>query len=118
MGIIKLQISGECRELSLKNEYDLRFLQKLFPPGVVLMGCLTCRHGNVEPGGEINDFIYCLKGCVPKNKSDVVKAIQSGQVETHALMDWCSEYQTIDANHYVYNEVQKDFFPDLSDIEV
>ena len=90
-------------------EYAMKRLQKAMPEGNEIACCQSCRHGNFNPYGDLDNEIYCLAGTSPRNRADVVE-IFSGQdpsldARKRKLFDFCPAYRPVDdSGLYTYND--------------
>jgi hypothetical protein len=94
---------SDIMEVAIKN------LQKALPANIRLAGCISCKHGNFNPFGDVENEIFCLKDKTLHNREDVVE-IFSNQVESMStrsrrLLDFCKEYEPIaKSGKYTYND--------------
>ncbi|MDF2856987.1 MAG: hypothetical protein K0Q87_2838 [Neobacillus sp.] len=94
---------SDIMEVAIKN------LQKALPANIRLAGCISCKHGNFNPFGDVENEIFCLKDKTLHNREDVVE-IFSNQVESmsprsRSLLDFCKEFEPIaKIGKYTYND--------------
>ncbi|MFA1642096.1 hypothetical protein AB5N96_04415 [Chryseomicrobium imtechense] len=87
-------------------EYAVMKLQKALPKVVNIACCLSCRHGNCNPYGDLEDEIFCLKDTVIASREDVVDFF-SEEVDRSSrarnLLYYCNQYQPVNSNEkYTY----------------
>ena len=86
-------------------------LQKQLPEGVILKCCLTCRHGNMCPYGNMPGEIFCTKDCVITSKKDMCDLYTRELLDNEKIknrirsyFNFCEEYQHQSWEFYTYND--------------
>lgn len=82
-------------------------LQRQLPDGVRLKCCLSCRHGNMCPGGNVPNALFCTKDVVIEKKSDL-----RFYTEDHAervkrartYCDLCADFRPRSDEYYTCND--------------
>ncbi|MFS0862309.1 hypothetical protein [Fredinandcohnia sp. 179-A 10B2 NHS] len=96
-------------KLSSSIEYAVKYLQKELPDNISIACCQSCRHGNFNPFGDLENEIFCLKDKTFLNRDDVVeifsKQDKSFGRRSRKLLDFCKSYKPISENEkYTYND--------------
>ena len=82
-------------------------LQKQLPEGVLLKCCLTCRHGNLCPGGDDKNEVFCTKDVLITQKSDLYYYTEDDREREKRSRQYCSlcdDYQPQVDEFYTYND--------------
>lgn len=92
---------------SLKRYYNFDELfaemQNQLPENIFIKCCVTCRHGNFCPFGNIPDEIFCTKDVIIRNKDDACRYTSDDnrkKVSTYC----CQDYKPQSKNFYTYND--------------
>ena len=90
-------------------EYGIKYLQKQLPDNVNIACCQSCRHGNFNPIGDIENQLFCLKDKTICNRNDVVEIFSKQDIDLETrrrkLLDFCNDFQPIAHNEkYTYND--------------
>ena len=96
-------------KLSDSVEYAVQYLQKELPDNIGISCCQSCRHGNFNPFGDLENEIFCLKDKNPRDKYDVADIFseqdKSFETRSRKLLDYCKDYKPISENEkYTYND--------------
>ncbi|MGE7694725.1 hypothetical protein ACQKNC_11480 [Lysinibacillus sp. NPDC094177] len=96
-------------KLSDSIEYAIKFLQKELSNNIAIACCQSCRHGNFNPFGDLENEVYCLKEITPQNRDEVVKIFSKHDISFHTrsrkLLDFCKDYKPISNDEkYTYND--------------
>lgn len=96
-------------KLSSSIEYAVKYLQKELPNNIGIACCQSCRHGNFNPFGDLENEIFCLKDKSLLDWDDVVKIFseqdKSFGTRSRKLLDFCKDYKPISENEkYTYND--------------
>ncbi|MFJ7935532.1 hypothetical protein [Sporosarcina sp. NPDC096371] len=96
-------------KLSSSIEYAVKYLQKELPDNIGIACCQSCRHGNFNPFGDLENEIFCLKDKTLLNRDDAVKTFskrdKSFGTRSRKLLDFCKDYKPISENEkYTYND--------------
>ena len=96
-------------KLSNSIEYAVKYLQKELPDNIGIACCQSCRHGNFNPFGDLENEIFCLKDKTLINRDHVVntffKQDKSFGTRRRKLLDFCKDYKPISENEkYTYND--------------
>lgn len=82
-------------------------LQRQLPEGARLKCCLTCRHGNLCPTGNLMDEFFCTKDVSIAQKSDLYfyteDPVQRRQ-RRRGCADLCEDYIPQNEHFYTYND--------------
>ena len=110
----KLEITVLYKEIAYKGNgiYDfwadtLADLQMKFPNDVMLACCMTCRHGNMCPYGNIEDELICTKDIRINSKEDMCNLFdQTDPFKERgvALLDCCDDFVYQSDDYYTYND--------------
>ena len=82
-------------------------LQKKLPNNVKIQCCLTCRHGNMCPVGNIPGELFCTRDVVVAQKSDLFFYTEDDTERTSRSRDYtnvCEKYEEQSKDHYTYND--------------
>ena len=82
-------------------------LQIKLPKDVELACCMTCRHGNMCPYGNVENKLFCTKDLVITGKEDMCNLFdRTGSVENRAVasLDYCDDFICQSETHYTYND--------------
>jgi hypothetical protein len=106
---VKLNNQHVQSKLSDSVEYAIKYLQNALPDNIRIACCQSCRHGNFNPFGDLENEVFCLSDMNPCNKDDVVEIFsnQEKSIESRSrkLLDFCKEYKPISDNEkYTYND--------------
>lgn len=90
-------------------EYAVKYFQKALPDNMSITCCQSCRHGNFNPFGDLENEIFCLKDTSFCNRDDVVTNFlnreQTLESRRRKLLDFCKDYKPIsDDEKYTYND--------------
>ena len=88
-------------------------LQTKLPNDVKLACCMTCRHGNMCPYGNIENELFCTKDITITSKEDMLDLFdQTNPFEERAVasLDFCEDFVYQSDDYYTYN----DYFYQLS----
>ena len=88
-------------------------LQTKLPIDVKLACCMTCRHGNMCPYGNIENELFCTKDITITSKEDMLDLFdQTNPFEERAVasLDFCEDFVYQSDDYYTYN----DYFYQLS----
>lgn len=90
-------------------EYAVKYLQKVLPEHINIACCQSCRHGNFNPFGDIENEIFCLNDLKLCNKKDAVTIFSNREPNFESrcrkLLDFCKDYQPISHEEkYTYND--------------
>ncbi|MCM3006126.1 hypothetical protein [Priestia koreensis] len=90
-------------------EYAVKHLQKNLPVNMKVVCCQSCRHGNFNPFGDVENEIFCLKDQTLVDKKDVVDIFSNQDPSfgkrSRKLLDFCEDYKPIDEHKtYTYND--------------
>jgi len=81
-------------------------LQRQLPEGVSIKCCLTCRHGNLCPVGNVNNELFCLKDVVTQQKSDLYYYTEDEserKKRTRQYCHLCEDFRPQSEEYYTYN---------------
>ena len=82
-------------------------LQRQLPEGVLMKGCLTCRHGNLCPVGNAVNEVFCTKDVLITQKSDLFFYTEDDAQRakrSRQYWDFCEDYQPQTDDFYTYND--------------
>lgn len=101
------EIAIHVEESSL--EYAIKNVQKALPNNISILSCMSCRHGNFNPYGDLENEIFCLKDITIRSKQDVIEMFETGEEEmqqrVRELLFYCQDYQRISKKEkYTYND--------------
>ncbi len=88
-------------------------LQMKLPPDVKLACCMTCRHGNMCPYGDVVNRLFCTKDIIITNKDDMINLFdQTDPFEDRAVasLGFCEDFVYQSDDYYTYNDY---FFNDI-----
>ncbi|MFJ5714280.1 hypothetical protein [Neobacillus sp. NPDC093127] len=107
----KIQLNNQhiYSNSSNSTEYAIKYLQKELPDNISIACCQSCRHGNFNPYGDMENQVFCLKDKTPRNRDEVVeifsKQDKSLERRIRKLLDFCKDYKPISPNEkYTYND--------------
>lgn len=107
----EVQVNNHLVQSKLFNSFEIaiKYFQKELPDNIKIACCQSCRHGNFNPFGDIENEIFCLKDKTLLNKNDVVdiflKRNKSFETKSRKLLDYCKDYKPISENEkYTYND--------------
>lgn len=82
-------------------------LQNKLPKNVKLLGCVSCRHGNLCPVGNRIDEVFCTKDVLITCKSDLFFYTED-EAETkkrsREYTDFCDDYAPTEDGVFTYND--------------
>ena len=82
-------------------------LQTKLPENVKLACCMTCRHGNMCPYGNVENELFCTKELIITGKEDVCNLFdQTDPFEERAVasLDYCDDFICQSDEYYTYND--------------
>ena len=94
---------------SSSMEYAIKYLQKGLPDDITIACCQSCRYGNFNPYGNMENEIFCLKDKTLQSRWDVVEIFSEPDSSFHErsrkLLDICTGYKPISSDEiYSYND--------------
>ena len=94
---------------SSSMEYAIKYLQKGLPNGITIACCQSCRYGNFNPYGNMENEIFCLKDKILQSRRDVFEIFSEPDSSFHErsrkLLDICTGYKPISSDEiYSYND--------------
>ena len=106
-------------KLSDSVEYAVKYLQKELPDNIAIACCQSCRYGNFNPYGNMENEIFCLKDKTPQSRWDVVEIFSEPNASFHErsrkLLDICMDYKPISNDEiYTYNDWEEGLEKGLS----
>lgn len=98
--------SSDVTEFAVKN------LRKVLVPLYISIACCqSCRHGNFNPYGDIDNEIFCLKDFKPSDRGEVCQIFSDSRnsglhrVRCRKLLDFCTDYKPMSHDeYYTYND--------------
>ena len=82
-------------------------LQRRLPEGIILKGCLTCRHGNFCPVGDSVNEVFCTRDVLIAQKSDLffyTEDCAERDKRSKQYFDLCEDYQPQSEDFFTYND--------------
>ena len=84
-------------------------LQKKLPNDVIICCCMTCKHGNMCPFGNVPRELYCTKNIRIKDKQQLCDLFNTNNknniLNDKVLSDsFCNDYESQSMNYYTYND--------------
>lgn len=82
-------------------------LQRKLPEDVKIACCMTCRHGNMCPYGNVENQLFCTKGLKINNKEDMCNLFDktdSFEERAVASLDCCDDFVYQSDEYYTYND--------------
>ena len=82
-------------------------LQNRLPKGIKLACCMTCRHGNMCPYGNVENQLFCTKGLEITGKDDIIELFSSTKPFDKRLVasfDSCEDFVYQNDEYYTYND--------------
>ncbi len=82
-------------------------LQKKLPKNIKIACCITCKHGNMCPFGDIPRELLCTKKLKISDKSDIVDLFDDKVFyeNNKTLCDsYCNDYELQSDNYYTYSD--------------
>ncbi|MBQ7827498.1 MAG: hypothetical protein IJ386_04455, partial [Clostridia bacterium] len=82
-------------------------LQKQLPDGIMLKCCLSCRHGNMCPVGNVPDELFCTKDLLIEKKSDLYFCTEDEaerKKRSRRYTSVCEDYQSQSEDYFTYND--------------
>jgi len=82
-------------------------LQNKLPEGVMLTGCVACRHGNMCPVGDLPDEVFCTKDVAITCRSDLYFYTEDEEERKRRLRhytDFCDAFQPQKDDAFTYND--------------
>jgi len=121
-GSVYLEINFENRNIQSRVESSLEMaiksLEYNLPDSMSIACCRSCRYGNFNPFGDLENEIFCLKGEKIRDKCDMVDLVSRSNlfndqkdgfnllVRKRPLLYFCEDFELItpDEKYYVYND--------------
>ena len=82
-------------------------LEIKLPSDVKIACCMTCRHGNMCPYGNIANELFCTKDICIESKEDICKLFdQTAPFEERSVasLDFCDNFVYQNDAYYTYND--------------
>ena len=82
-------------------------LQRKLPDGTSLACCMTCKHGNMCPYGNVENQLFCTKDALITSKHDMIDLIyrdKSFYDRVVATFDYCNDFVCQSDDHYTYSD--------------
>ena len=82
-------------------------LQRRLPDHVKLACCMTCRHGNMCPYGNIPNQLFCTKQLLITGKEDICHLFDQSRPHSEravSSLDYCGDFAPQSDDHYTYND--------------
>ncbi len=82
-------------------------LQRKLPEGVKIKCCMTCRHGNMCPVGDVQGKLFCTKDVTITEKSDLYFYTEDefeASKRSRDCADICESYKEQSEDFYTYND--------------
>ena len=82
-------------------------LQDRLPQGVRIACCMTCRHGNMCPYGNVADQLFCTKEQGVTSKTELAELFDNTELFTEGAVrstDHCDDFAYRSDEHYAYND--------------
>jgi hypothetical protein len=88
-------------------ESAVETLQRALPPGVAVLCCQACAHGNFCPVGDAKDEIFCLADIAPRTICDIWRVTEDEaerEKRARRLLFFFDRCRENDDSLYVYND--------------
>ncbi len=82
-------------------------LQRKLPDDIKIACCMTCRHGNMCPYGNLENLLFCTKYLTISGKEDICNLFdQTDPFEKRvvAFLDYCEDFVYQSDDYYTYND--------------
>ena len=82
-------------------------LQSKFPQDVKIACCMTCRHGNMCPYGNIENQLFCTKDLKISNKEDMCHLFDDTdpfEKRKVSSFNYCEDFVYQCKDYYTYND--------------
>ena len=82
-------------------------LEIKLPTDVKMVCCMTCRHGNMCPYGNVENELFCTKDILIKSKEDICNLFdQTDPFEERSVasLDFCDDFVYQSDEYYTYND--------------
>ena len=100
-----MHLDNEEIELTGDTESILMKLSKLLKDKYEIHSCYTCRYGNFNPIGNMDNEIFCVNDFKPKCKADLLficEDIGEQKKRRRTLFDVCESFKPCSDDYYTY----------------
>lgn len=108
---IKIELTYEGHNFlsseSESTEHAILNLKQILPSNINIAGCVSCKHGNYCPYGDLDNEIFCFKDISFSNKMDVCDFFSNNshiENRSRQLFDFCTDYKPITDEYFTYND--------------